>query len=191
MSISTCAELKSAVASWLNRSDLTAVIPDFVTLAETDIRQDVRVQAMEQIATGTLSGETLAHPSRFLEARRLVVGSDVFEYVTPLRYTELANSGAKVFTSIGQTFYILGGAGDYSLVYYQAFTPFSADADTNWLLTNAPDVYLAAACRHGASYLKDANDEQRFAQRYSAAVARLNSQQVQSSWGTQLRVRAA
>lgn len=191
MSISTYGELKSAVAGWLNRTDLTSVIPDFVTLAETDIRQDVRVQVMEQIATGTLTGETLAHPSRFLEARRLVVGTEVHEYVTPLRYTELANSGAKVFTSIGQTFYILGGSGDYSLVYYQAFSPFTLDADTNWLLSNTPEVYLAAACRHGASYLKDANDEQRFAQRYSAAVSRLNSQQVQSTWGTQLRVRVA
>ena len=190
MSISTYAELKTAVASWLNRTDLTSVIPDFITLAETDIRQDVRVQAMEQLATGTLTGETLAHPTRFLEARRLVVASEVYDYVTPTKYDELTDSA--VFTSIGQTFYILGGLdGDaYSLIYYQAFAALSADSDTNWLLTNAPDVYLSAACRHGASYLKDAADEQRFGQRYAGAVARLNQQQAKSSFGGQLMVRA-
>ena len=34
MAISTYSELQSAVADWLNRTDLTVVIPSFVTLAE-------------------------------------------------------------------------------------------------------------------------------------------------------------
>jgi hypothetical protein len=37
MSISTYGELKAAVADWLNRTDLTARIPDFIQLAESDI----------------------------------------------------------------------------------------------------------------------------------------------------------
>ena len=192
MSIATYGELKTAVATWLNRSDLSSVIPDFIALAETDIRQDVRVQAMEQLTAGTLTGETLAHPTRFLEARRLIVKDELYQYVTPTRYTELDRTEAAIFTSIGQSFYILDGAQDdtYSLLFYQAFAAFSVDADTNWLLTNAPDIYLSAACRHGASYLKDTADEQRFAARYAGAVARLNAQQNRSSWTTQLTVRA-
>ena len=42
MSITTYAELKSAIGDFLNRDDLTAVIPTFVSLAEARIARDLR-----------------------------------------------------------------------------------------------------------------------------------------------------
>ena len=42
MAITTYAELKSSIANWLNRDDLTSVIPDFISLAEAQIARDVR-----------------------------------------------------------------------------------------------------------------------------------------------------
>ena len=33
MAISTYAELKTAIASWLDREDLTDIIPDFIALS--------------------------------------------------------------------------------------------------------------------------------------------------------------
>lgn len=195
MSLSTYADLKAAVATWVNRSDLTSVIPDFVRLAESDLRNDVRVQAMEQLDTGTLAGETLAHPSRFILARRLVVRDWPRQFVTAERYQELSYARAEedVFTSIGQSLYILGGvSGDsYSLVYTQAFAALSADGDTNWLLTNAPDVYLFGACKHAATYLASPTDEARFIALYTAAVARVNRQEQRAAYGGSLTVRAA
>jgi len=44
MAISTYSELKTAVANWLDRSDLTDVIPDFITLAETRHKRDFKNQ---------------------------------------------------------------------------------------------------------------------------------------------------
>ena len=183
MAISTYGELKTAVASWLARSDLGAVIPDFVTLAEEDIRNDVRVQAMESLVTGTLTGSTLDHPSDFIFARRLVVGSKRYEYRTPEAFQDAQASrnttGLDLYTSIGQAFHLLNANdGDsYSLIYTAGFTALAADTDTNWLLTNAPSVYLFAACRHGAMYLKDDNELARFEGLYAAAVARVNARE--------------
>jgi hypothetical protein len=195
MSLSTYADLKSAIATWVNRSDLTSVIPDFVVLTESDLRNDVRVQAMEQFASGTLTGETLAHPSRFIFARRLVVGGVPFNYVSVERYQDLSYARAedRVFTSIGQNLYILNGqAGDdYSLIYTQAFAALSADGDTNWLLTYAPDVYLFGACKHAATYLASQTDEVRFTSLYNAAVARVSRQEQRAAYGGPLMVRAA
>lgn len=195
MSISTYSELQTAVATWLNRTDLSSVIPDFVALAGSDIRSDVSVQAMEALVAGTLTGETLAHPTRLTQARRLVVADYPLDYVTPESYQDLqrAQSTARVFTSIGQSLYILNGTnGDaYSLLYRAAFAPFSAGSDTNWLLANAPDVYLFAACKHGAIYMKDAQEEARFAGHYSAAVARLNGQEKRAGYAGALQVRPA
>ena len=40
MAITTYAELKSSIANWLNRDDLTSVIPDFISLTEAGINRD-------------------------------------------------------------------------------------------------------------------------------------------------------
>ena len=181
MALSTYAELKTAIASTLNRTDLTSAIPDFVALAEEDIRNDVRVRAMEALATGTLTGETLAHPTRFIDARRLLINGKQYEYNTPERYQDASESGAalRMFTSIGESFYILRGAsGDtYSLIYSAGFAPFSADSDTNWVLTYGPSVYLYGACKHASIYLKDDADLAKYAALYQASVKRLNDRE--------------
>jgi hypothetical protein len=39
MAISTYTDLKTSIASWLNRDDLTSVIPDFISLAEAGINR--------------------------------------------------------------------------------------------------------------------------------------------------------
>jgi hypothetical protein len=194
MAITTFAELRTAVASWLNRSDLTASIPDFVTLAESDIRRDVRVQAMESVASGTLTGETLAHPTRYLEARRLTVGGYVYQYRMPQDYTDAVklSSTAYIYTSVGQTLYILNGTSgdDYTLTYLAGFAAFSADADTNWLLENAPDVYLFGALRYAAIYMQDDAAMTRHLAMYLSAAKRLSAREHWAAYsGAQLAVR--
>jgi hypothetical protein len=178
MAISTYAELKTAIAAWAVRTDLTSRLGDFVTLAEGEIRRDVRCTAMETLASGTLTGETLAMPTGFIWANRLKVGDYVQKYVTPAVYADLdeADETAARFTIIGQSLYILNGAsGDsYSLIYLKSFTAFSADADTNWLLTNHPGVYLWAGCKQLAIAIRDRNEEQLCDGRYRAAVAAVN-----------------
>ena len=46
MALSTYAELKASVADWLNRSDLTSAITDFVSLAESQMERDLRTRQM-------------------------------------------------------------------------------------------------------------------------------------------------
>ena len=41
MALSTFSELKTSVANYLNRDDLTAVIPDFITMAESDLNMNL------------------------------------------------------------------------------------------------------------------------------------------------------
>lgn len=47
MAISQYSELKTAVANWLGRSDLTSRIPEFIGLAEDRVYQRLRLRAME------------------------------------------------------------------------------------------------------------------------------------------------
>lgn len=196
MSISNYGELKDAVERFIDRADLSSVVPDFVALAEVDIRTDVRVAAMEQFATGTLTGETLAHPSGYLWARVLRVGTRPYTYNEPGVYLEKRDrsSTERVFTSIGQSLYILNGAsGDaYSLVYYEAFDAFSSATDTNWLLTSHPNVYLWASAKYSAIYREDDTAAGRYATLYQDAVGRLTSREAsQASSGGPLVIKTS
>lgn len=172
MSISNYGELKTAVAGWLNRADLTAQIPDFIRLAEQRIHygadqpypsQPLRIPAMQAQETGTITASTIAFPTRFLEPIRLAGSSGGSEwtltYLTPSAYSTHANSAAipTGYTYLNNTIQTSGtGAASYVLDYYRAFASLSADADTNWLLTNAPGVYLFGALIETSPYIGDA-----------------------------------
>lgn len=185
MAITTYSELKTAIANWLDRTDLTSRIPEFIALAESDIRIDVRCRSMEALASGTLTGETLAFPTRYLEARRLVVGGKSLTYVTPEIYAQMVDSTMTqdVYTVMGESFYILNGAsGDsYTLLYWASFAAMSADADTNWLLTNAPGIYLFGALKHAAAYEQAAGDINTYSAQYMDAVGRLTVREKQTA----------
>ena len=47
MAFSNYTELQTSVADWLDRDDLTARIPDFITLAEARFNRLLRIRSME------------------------------------------------------------------------------------------------------------------------------------------------
>lgn len=171
-------ELKAAVLNWSARSDVASVMSDVVRMAEATIARDVRVRAMEKVATGTLSGGVAVLPADYLETRTLVIDGDVYAYVPPERYQLEQGQGstAKHFTSVGLSLYVVGGgSGSYSLTYLGSFPALSADADTNWLLTNAPDVHLYAALKAASVFVKDAAAAQGYEALYQDAKNKVNS----------------
>ena len=57
MALGTYSELKTSIANYLNRDDLTAVIPDFITLTENRLDRELRVRAnMIRASTTTTAG---------------------------------------------------------------------------------------------------------------------------------------
>ena len=72
MALSNYTELKSAIANWLNRSDLTTEIAgDFITLAEADFNAKLRIRQMHSQSTLTVNAETFAVPTGFTRKRFL------------------------------------------------------------------------------------------------------------------------
>jgi hypothetical protein len=88
MALSTYSELKSSIANWLNRSDLTTEIAnDFIVLAEKDFNSKLRIRKMISQTSLTLNAETVALPSGFLQVRDFYIlsGSTKYSltYMTP------------------------------------------------------------------------------------------------------------
>ena len=71
MALTTYDELKATIADFLNRSDLTVVIPDFVSMAEKRMNREVRHWRMENRATASASGRYSVLPTDYVEAIRL------------------------------------------------------------------------------------------------------------------------
>lgn len=176
MSISTYAELKTALANYSNRSDVTDRIPEFITLAETRIfygseeppfqSDPLRIRAMETSVSTTFDAQEVELPTNYLQMRRMYVSGDTggeMAMISPdmfwRRYT-VTNSGVpREFAIEGESLFI-GPTPDASytgrMLYYKKFSDLSADSDTNWLLTNAPGAYLFGALIELFDYLFDA-----------------------------------
>ena len=71
MPFTSYSELKTTVANYLARSDLTSVIPDFIRLAEERLRRDIRTRMMLTVATASTiaADSTVGLPTDFLEMR--------------------------------------------------------------------------------------------------------------------------
>lgn len=213
MAISTYAELKTAIESWIARSDLTSNIDDFIDLAESRIHyggddpyksEPIRVLGMEQAnETLTISSQTTALPAGFLEARSLYLNTspkDDLEYMPPDRFWQslAARSGSSeqpsIYTIQG-TNLVVAPTPDASytakISYFKKLDPLSDAATTNWLITNTPSVYLYGALLEAYIFTKDYDEaDKMFAQFRSALGGLVNQDKRSRHSGSALVVRA-
>lgn len=169
MALSTYTELKTSIGDWLNRTDLTSVIPDFISLAEAQIERQLRTRQMIVRATASFAAgaEYGTVPDDFLEAKAVKLDTNPVTSLTfqtidaldQLSNTTYLSSGKPLyFTVVGNQFRLLpipDGAYTADLVYYAKLSKLSSTNATNWLLTQAPDVYLYGSLLQAAPYLQD------------------------------------
>jgi hypothetical protein len=164
MSISTYSELKTTIAAWAHRTDLTSVLADFVTLAESRINRLGLFNEMEQESTltATISSRDIALPSGFIEPKGLwltTYGDRIPIHFLPVEQMPVYDdSGQPDYWTIDGSNIAFdrpaNAAYTYVLRYTGKFT-LSDASPTNWLLTNHPDVYLYAALMESAVYIRD------------------------------------
>jgi hypothetical protein len=189
MSLSTYSGLKTSVANYLNRDDLTDTIPDFITLVENKLNRDLKVRVnLVRSSTSTTSGQEFYNlPSDIIELRNVTYTSDAstnyaLAYLSPeslsREYGANGNGFPRAYTTIGMYIKfapIPDGTYEIDVNYYQKLTPLSDSNQTNTILTNYPNLYLYGACREGAIYLNDTEMLQRFAALYTEALAEITA----------------
>ena len=75
MALTTYALLKTTIANYLNRTDLTSYLGDFITLTESRLNRELRVREMvnTDTSTTTVSGtQSYSLPSGFLKATAVI-----------------------------------------------------------------------------------------------------------------------
>ena len=167
MSLATYSGLKTSIASYLNRDDLTAVIPDFISLAEVDFSRRLRTRDMLVRATATVDAQFTTLPNDFLEMRNLQLNTAkpyALRYLPPVALDEerirmgSIAAAPTLYSIIGSTMEV-AATPDTSytaeMTYYRSIPALSTNNPTNWLLTQHPDLYLYTALMHSAPYLHD------------------------------------
>jgi len=173
MALNTYTGIKDAVADWLDRSDLAANIPDFLTLAEARINRELRIRPQEVRSTMTTTAGNKYHalPGGYLSMRNIQINTD---RTIPLEFISLemldrlyggSSSGLPTAYSIVGDEIQLAPAPDSAytveVAYYKKFDTLGDGTDgtvtSNWLTVNAPDILLYATLLEAEPFLK--NDE--------------------------------
>lgn len=183
MALTNYTDLKASIADWLNRDDLTSVIPTFIALGEADVARDLRHWLQERRITATIDEEYEFLPSDWLETISLRLGSgDEIQLITQ---SEMADFKRNTSTQQGKPrFYVISagqmefypvpdGTDTMILTYYARIPSLSDTNTTNWLITNHPDVLLYASLKHAAPYLDDVERIGVWTQLYQQAVSSL------------------
>lgn len=181
MAISTFAELKTAIAAWTHRADLTSYLADFVTAAEARMFSDLKVKEMEARTDYTPTDRYLNTPDRMTAIRRIVAkSSPEVELVatspdgirtvyddgsgTPTHYTVL---GSEI--EFNRTPNV-----DVTILHYAAPAALSDSNTTNAILTAYPHLYLAACMVEAAMYMKNDQMAATWHGKYADAVSAAN-----------------
>ena len=195
--ISTYAELQTAVGNWSYRTDLTALIPDFITLCEADMQVRCKLTEFEASTTLTLTSGIATLPTGFVGHRAVYWDGDQtrpLKYLPPDRFDASTN-----LAGLGTYFTITGGTikvsplqdGTVVMTYKARFTPLAASNTTNYLLTNYPDAYLHGSLVQMARYTKDSDAMATTMPLYEAAIKRIQSDNMARKYPGPLEVRVS
>ena len=167
MALTNYSELQTGIANWLNRGDLTAVIKDFIALAESRLDHDPRLR---QIGVRSIvAAENAALPSDFRTIVSLYHdGTSIYAPIIIVSPNELSNrkgsgSGVPAYaavisdTSPPTLRFAPDVSGNYTLklTYERKIEALSDTNTANTLLTEAPAVYLYAALSEAEGYLQE------------------------------------
>ena len=165
MAISNYTELQSTIADFLNRDDLTAVIPTFITLAEAEFNRRLRHWRMENRASAEVDSQYSAIPADFLEPIRLHLETSNYRTLELISQSDMQSMRMRNLDTSGEPEYYALTQGEIELYptpdatydlemnYYARIPALSGSNATNWLLTYFPDAYLYGALAHSAPYL--------------------------------------
>ena len=159
--------LQSAIADYLARTDLSAQILTFINQGEARIYRDLRVEAMIETISATVSTNAVPVPADYLEMRDFWVsvngGLQAMERVSSFwlhsQFPLQSSAGSPYYYAREGSNFILAPYpdGGYTVggQYYGRLLSLSNTNTTNWLTANNSDLIFAAAMLEAGTYVMD------------------------------------
>ena len=197
MAFTSYSDLKTTIANYLARSDLTSVIPDFIRLAEERLRRDLRTRQMLVVATAdTVGGDsTVGLPTDFLEMRDIHLNTIPIASLSYEAPNAFYSNTRATQAGLPTTYTVLASELQFSpipdAVYtaqmlYYAKPPLLSDSNTsNVFLANFPDALLYAALGEAEPYLMNDARLQVWASLYDRSIASISTADQSSEYSGQ------
>ena len=197
MAISTYAELQTAIQNWLDDTSLSSRVTEFITLAESRINRDLgtlRKAWTTTTLTGSDGSRALTLPAGFVEPRALYLttnGDQVYlqPFINGTRVLSTDESTPTAWCINGDSINLdcLLAQADTFLFHYRTKWDIATDL-TNWLLTNHPDIYLAASLVEAYVYRDNDQAAVKWELRYRSAVDEVTQKDARSTAVASLNV---
>lgn len=168
MAMGTYTALLEAVANWLNRTDLSSRIPEFIAMAEARMNRDKRLRVIDAITRDTLgaSAQFTTLPTDFAQMVNIERTDTPVDALTALTPQQMDAIRAQTPTGKPRYYCVIGNelelvpvpsvAESLGIIYYRRITTLDAvSRPTNWLLDAAPDIYLYAILTEASPYLHE------------------------------------
>ena len=181
MAVTTYSELVTALdgaAGYLHRTDLTARIPDFIELAESEINSDLKLllQETEATLTATIGSRFMPVPTRF--GTPLALWCTTFSPRVELLYinaTELPvsnSTGSSQFYTVDGAFIATENKADIAHTYLIRYSQSVdlATTLTNVVMSNWPKIYLFGSLLQSIGVTRDYAQQQYWQAEYDKAV---------------------
>lgn len=170
MGLSTKTELIASIKTWADRDDtaFNAAVPDFIALFESTANTELPLRTRFNTQTSTITlatgGNPVTLPADFLEAKTFLNITTVPYQIIPVfnatsLYTQVPNptaTGAPDGVTVTGAYAEFAPFADqtYSVkTYYYAKVPALGTFETNWLLTNFPNIYLFGSLLASEAFL--------------------------------------
>lgn len=186
MDFNNYSQLQASIIRALNRNDLEDDVPGFITLAEAEIRRQVRPRQKRLEITldggeillpadcGIVKGLSITAPTLYPP-----IGFGTKQSVDAKRAAYQGTTGVPRAAAIIGREILLGPAPDQDytaeLTYLETFAALSATNDSNSVLAEQPDVYFYGSLIHSAPFLKDDTRLALWQGLFDRAVAQLNA----------------
>lgn len=185
MAVSTYAELQTAIANYLDRSDLTTRIPEFITLAEAKLNRKLRLKEMHELSTKTLTSASrlVDKPAGCMEifnidAKKASEADTEYEPLTSeyarFMYKHYGTGEPEYYTERSQIEIDKTVSEDWTLRFDCLIKWDIATDSTNWLLTNYPDAYLYGSMLEAEMYVKNDSRFQLWQVNFAEVMKELN-----------------
>ena len=191
----TYSELKTNIANYLNRSDLTSFLDIFIDNTEAELNRRLRTKDMVKRATATADSQYLALPTDWLEAINVEITSNNFrplfqQSIESLDVYRQANdnvTGSPIYFAVVDKSLELAPTPDTSytlqLTYYGSVDALSDSQTTNFVSTGHPDVYLYGALKHASIFLMEDERVPLFSAQFEKALEEMRLEQEKAEFG--------
>jgi Sec7-like guanine-nucleotide exchange factor len=191
----TYSELKTNIANFLNRSDLTNQLDFFIDATEAEFNRRLRVKDMIKRATATADAQYISLPTDWLEAINVQIDGNNFSPLFQQSIESLDIYRKSLDNATNQPIYYalvdntieLAPTPDSNytlqLTYYGTIDALSDTNTSNFISTSYPDAYLYGALKHASIYLMEDDRVALFTSQFEKALEEMRMEQEKAEFG--------